>query len=147
MKVARTAKVHPVLAFLIAPLAVPVVALLVALGVIVGNGEAAQLAYRVTWLFLAGLVVSGGVSAYLCVVLIGWPAYVVLRKRGQLRPVSIIGLSGVIGILGVLLFWRLVVGPTHAAWGPFVLVGAGGASGGAAGWLFWRILGRPVSLQ
>ena len=147
MKAARTGKAHPVLAFLIAPLAVPAVALLTALGVIVGNGEAAQLAYRNTWLFLAGLAISGGVSAYLCGVLIGWPAYAVLRKRGQLRPVSIISLSGVIGVLGVLIFWRLVVGPTHAAWGPFVLVGAGGASGGAAGWLFWRVLGRPVSLK
>ncbi len=140
MNAAPAARRRPVLAFLLAPLAVPSVCLVIALLVIVANGEAAQLAHRMTWLFLAGLAVLGGGSAYVFAILIGWPIYAVLRRRGCLRRAPIVWCSAALGILGILTFWRIAVGATQAAWAPYVLLGAGGVSGGAAGWLFWRIV-------
>ena len=134
-------KLRPLRAFLIAPLAVPAFALLVAIGVIVAQGEAADLFQRMPWLLLGAFAAGGGICAYMIALLVGIPAYHILRRWQRLRPLPIIVISTLLGVPGLLLFWRLLVGSPQAAWGPFLLAGTGAASGAAAGWIFWRLLG------
>jgi hypothetical protein len=133
-------KLRPLRAFLLAPLAAPAMSLVVAIGVMVAQGEAADLVQRTPWLLLGALAAAGGISAYVVALLAGIPVYCILRRWHRLRPIPIIGVATLLGVVGLSLFWHLLVGATHAAWGPFLLAGTGAASGAAAGWVFWHAL-------
>lgn len=115
--------------------------LLAALILMLGFGGASPEGFQVIFLVF---FVYGGLLAYIATLLIGVPAYLLLRRRMELGA----GSGAVAGALvasgaAVLLLGGLVLarGTPPAQWWPLLPISAVIAAPGAfGGWVFWRVL-------
>jgi len=93
--------------------------------------------------FLDAILVLGPgllLLGYAAALAVGWPAYTLLRDRGELRWWQLLAIGAVAGALPALLFWRAAI--------MFALSVSAGAVGGLGAWavLSWPSVRARVAV-
>jgi len=112
-------------AFLIAPLVPPLLFWVVMPWLVNGFGHWRTLAD------LSGFMLFGGAITYPATVLVGVPAYCLIRTYARLRAGHVLSISAIVGAAVMSLTWGDT--PNPVALGALL-----GLSGGVTFWLIWR---------